>query len=82
MSRNPSLDAGQLEFLTRNDVTTFVVRADASNAAASAAVLRWVAEHLPPVLCYAHAAGVSGFALLQDMSEADLLAVARPKVTR
>ena len=43
-------------------------------------VLDWAREHLPAIEHFAHAAGVSGFAMLQDMRADEFQAVTDVKV--
>ena len=61
-------------------VAVHVVKADAGDAGDMARVLSWVRENLPPIRHYAHAAGVSGFDLLRDLTPAAFWAVADAKV--
>jgi NAD(P)-dependent dehydrogenase (short-subunit alcohol dehydrogenase family) len=79
-SRAGTLPASVLREFAAAGVAAFAVAADFSDAASAAAVLEWAREHLPAVEHYAHAAGVSGFALLGDLSDGQLWEVARPKV--
>ena len=50
------------------------------DAAAMRRVLAWVREALPHIQHVAHAAGVSGLAMLQDLSAAEFDAVVSTKV--
>ncbi|KAK9803914.1 hypothetical protein WJX72_004698 [[Myrmecia] bisecta] len=79
-SRSPDVPRHLLEEFAAADVAVFVVQADSGDAEASQAVLRWAHEHLPHVQHYAHAAGVSGFSLLADMTDEAMWAVCKPKV--
>lgn len=80
-SRSGTLPFELLKQFASLEVTVFTVETDASDADASAAVLRWAHEHLPYVQHYAHAAGISGFAMLDSLTETDFWDVAKPKVT-
>lgn len=62
-------------------VAVFAVRADAAEPASMSAVLQWIHERLPALGHVVHAAGVSGHSMLQDMADADLWDVAKPKVS-
>ncbi len=79
-SRSGTLLLEVLQEFASAGVTVFTVSADSGDAEESAAALRWAHEHLPAVQHYAHAAGVSGFAMLDSLNEADFWDVAKPKV--
>jgi NAD(P)-dependent dehydrogenase (short-subunit alcohol dehydrogenase family) len=79
-SRSGTLPLEALQEFASAGVTVFTISADSGDAKESAAALRWAHEHLPPVQHYAHAAGVSGFAMLDSLSETDFWDVAKPKV--
>lgn len=79
-SRSGSLAADSLAVLAAGGCTVMAVPADSADAAAMARVLAWAQEELPHIEHFAHAAGVSGFALLQDMSLPDFRAVVDVKV--
>ena len=79
-SRSGTLPLEVLQEFAWAGVTVFTVSADSGDAEESAAALRWAHEHLPAVQHYAHAAGVSGFAMLDNMNEADFWDVAKAKV--
>jgi NAD(P)-dependent dehydrogenase (short-subunit alcohol dehydrogenase family) len=53
---------------------------DAGDAPAMRALLAWMREELPYIQHVAHAAGVSGFAMLQDLKPEEFWEVAAPKV--
>ena len=57
MSRKPTMSKAQLAELAQQGSAVFVVKCDAGDASATAAVRRWVAERLPAVQTNAHAAG-------------------------
>ena len=80
-SRSGALPAEALAYLAATGCTVLVLKADSADAAAMARVLAWAAEELPHIEHFAHAAGVSGFALLQDMSLPDFQAVVDVKVS-
>lgn len=61
-------------------VNLWVVKADSGVAAEVQAVLLWAHENMPAIEHHAHAAGVSGFDMLQDMSHEEFWAVCQPKV--
>jgi hypothetical protein len=60
----------------------FTLKSDSSNPQASMAALAWVHEYLPQAKQYVHAAGKSGFTLLEDLHETEFWDVAKPKVTK
>lgn len=60
--------------------TVLAVRLDSSIAASLAEVLEWAHTELPFVEHFAHAAGVPGFALLEDITPGQFHAVADVKV--
>lgn len=80
MSRTPAMRPAQLAELAQRGTAVFVVKCDAGDAAAAAAVRRWVCERLPAVQTYAHAAGALGHDLLPDVSPESFLDVTRAKV--
>lgn len=79
-SRSGALAADSLAALAAGGCTVLAVKADSADAAAMARVLAWAQEELPHIEHFAHAAGVSGFALLQDISLPDFQAVVDVKV--
>jgi hypothetical protein len=79
-SRSGSLPASALAELAAAGCTVLAVKADSADAATMQRVLDWAREELPHIQHFAHAAGVSGFAMLQDMSSAEFSAVADVKV--
>ena len=79
-SRSGTLPADGLSDLAATGCTVLAVKADSADAAAMARLLAWAADELPHVEHFAHAAGVTGFALLQDMSQAEFQAVVDVKV--
>lgn len=80
MSRKPALAKAELIALGQRGAAVFVVKCDAANAAAAAAVQRWAAEQLPAVQTYAHAAGALGYDLIPDVTRKSFLDVTRAKV--
>ena len=79
-SRSGSLPPDALAELAVAGCTVLAVKADSADAASMQRVLDWAREELPHIQHFAHAAGVSGFAMLQDMSAAEFSAVAAVKV--
>ena len=79
-SRSGALPANALAELATAGCTVLAVRADSADAATVARVLAWAREELPHLEHFAHASGVTGTALLQDMSPQDVHAVADVKV--
>lgn len=79
-SRSGTLPAKDLAELAASGCTVLSVKADSADAAAMTRVLAWAREELPDLEHFAHAAGVTGTALLQDMSLLDFHAVADVKV--
>jgi KR domain len=63
--RSPTLPLETLAALAAAGVTVFTVAADAGDPAAWDSLLKWAHEHLPAVQHFAHAAGVTGFDMLQ-----------------
>lgn len=80
MSRKPAMSKAQLAELTQHGSAVFVVKCDAGDASATAAVRRWVAERLPAVQTYAHAAGALGYDLIPGVTPQGFLDVTRAKV--
>lgn len=79
-SRSGTLPLEVLQEFASAGVAVFTIGADSGNAKDSAAVLQWAHEYLPSMQHYAHAAGVSGFAMLDSLSDADFWQIAKPKV--
>lgn len=79
-SRSGGLPADALAELAAAGCTMLAVQADSSDAAAVQRVLDWAREELPHIQHFAHAAGVSGFALLQDVGLQEFLSVTDVKV--
>jgi NAD(P)-dependent dehydrogenase (short-subunit alcohol dehydrogenase family) len=67
--RSPALPPEALAVFAAAGVTVFTVAADAGDPTAWASLLGWAHERLPALQHFAHAAGVTGFDLLQ-VSEA------------
>ena len=88
-SREPTLRREDLERLaalpsssssSSSPLVVVVARVDASDAAASAQLLSWAREELPPVGVVGHAAGGISHAELCCLSEDEASAVAAPKL--
>lgn len=69
-----------LHWFKHRGVDVVVTKADASKASDVRRVLEWVHEELPYIQHYAHAAGVSGFDMLQDTTTDAFWDVANTKV--
>ena len=78
-SRNPCLSRDALEELARTGVPCFTVQCDAADPEAAAKLAAWVHDRLPAVQTFAHAAGVLGYDLIQDMSPEAFKRVVAPK---
>lgn len=79
-SRTGVLPAAAAQAFAAAGVQVVALSADAANPADMARVLGWVREELPFIQHYAHAAGVSGFDMLQDLQPAAFWQVANTKV--
>jgi NAD(P)-dependent dehydrogenase (short-subunit alcohol dehydrogenase family) len=80
-SRAGDMDAGCRQLFEAQGVRLVVLKADAGASDDMERVLTWVREELPYIQHYAHAAGVSGFDMLQDMTPSAFWQVANAKVT-
>lgn len=80
MSRSGTLPLDALFSLSVAGCSVIAVSADCSSAAAMHSVLGWAAEELPSIDHFAHAAGVPGFTMLQDMSVHEFYSVSNVKV--
>ena len=80
-SREPTLPLDTLREFAEQDVALWVVRCDASSPAAMQQLWIWVHENLPAVQHFGHAAGRSGFDMLQDMPAAELSNITLAKVS-
>ena len=63
--RSPTLTLETLADFAAAGVAVFTVAADAGDPAAWQSLLRWAHERLPAVQHFAHAAGITGFDMLQ-----------------
>lgn len=80
-SRFGILPSADLKRFAQSGVCVVVVKSDSGNANAMQNLLEWAHEHLPYPDQYVHAAGKSGFAMIEDMHDHILWDVAAPKVT-
>lgn len=81
-SKSGLLESTLLQEFATSCTTIHVLQANSAEATASLAVLHWAHENLQAVQQYVHAAGVSGFALMPDVSDNEFNEVCRPKVSR
>ena len=81
-SRSGTLPIEALAELASAECTVLAIKADSSDVAAVQRVLSWAHEELPCLHHFAHAAGLSGFALLQDIELEGFLSVTDVKVSR
>ena len=79
-SREPALPIEVLKEFADQGVAMWVVRCNASSPAAMRHLWSWVHEHLPAVQHFGHAAGRSGFNMLQDMPADELRDICLAKV--
>ena len=79
-SRSGVLDPVDQAHFHAKGMEIHVLQADSSDAASMRRLLEWVHENLPPIQHFAHAAGVAGLSMLQDLSYADFGSVVDTKV--
>ena len=79
-SRSGTLNPTELLTFASLGVSAFSIQCQSADASSSARVLEWVHETLACVQHYVHAAGVSSFALMQDMSNVNFNDICGPKV--
>ena len=80
MSRSGSLLPNDLALFADLEVVVYSIECNSADASQSALVMDWVHETLCYVQHYVHAAGLSTFALLGDMSNSDFNDICGPKV--
>ena len=80
-SRSGTLSPTDLAVFIRLGVVIYSIQCQSADASDSAQVLKWVHETLACVQQYVHAAGVSNFALLEDMSNCNFDEICGPKVS-
>lgn len=81
ISREPTLPLDTLREFAEQGVALWVVRCNASSPTAMRQLWCWVHEHLPAVQHFGHAAGRSGFDMLQDMPASELSDITLAKVS-
>lgn len=79
-SRSGVLDPADQELFQAKGMEIHVLKVDSSDAASMRRLLSWVHETLAPIQHFAHAAGVAGLSMLQDLSYADFSSVVDTKV--
>ena len=79
-SRSGRLSEEMFVELAAAGCTVLSIKLDCSIALALAEVLEWAHNELPHIDHFAHAAGVPGFALLEDMTISKFRAVVDVKV--
>ena len=81
-SRTGALADEDKQHFSAYGAAVHVLKTDAGVASEMQQMLAWVHDNLPPVQQYVHAAGVSGFDMLNSMSSEALLEVCKPKVSQ
>ena len=79
-SRSGTLNHGELAKFASLGVVVYAIQCQSADAHACAFVLKWAHETLACVHHYVHAAGVSNFSLMQDMSNFNFNTTCGPKV--
>jgi acyl transferase domain-containing protein/surfactin synthase thioesterase subunit/acyl carrier protein/NAD(P)-dependent dehydrogenase (short-subunit alcohol dehydrogenase family) len=78
-SRNADIPSPILREMDAAGCRVIVQPLDSSKPDGVYNCMQWVRENLPMVQHYVHAAGVAGFALLQDLHPHEIMAIASPK---
>ena len=79
-SRSGILDPVELTQFAALGVVVYSIKSDSADARASSTMIEWAHETLYAIKCYVHAAGVSNYALLQDVSDDVFNDTCNPKV--
>ena len=82
LSRQPFVQYEDLVEVAINVACCFIVECDVGQSDHVDRIMDWAHEHLPLIKKIAHAAGVLGYGIIQDMEACQFWQVAMPKVGR